>query len=111
MDRTKPADAEAAVRRNLNLSAPGHAVPAVCCRRRPGSPSNTHGSRSSEGRSEAMMNLQKVLMGVFAAGVVGGIALGASADSLTRGDVLPVVVGLGISLPIGWTGFGAVRRK
>lgn len=57
------------------------------------------------------MNAQKVLMGVFAVGVMGGIALGANADSLTRGEVLPVVLGIGISLPIGWTGLGVVRRK
>ncbi len=57
------------------------------------------------------MNLQKVLMGVFAIGVAGGVALGANADSLTRGDVLPVVLGIGISLPIGWTGLAVVRRK
>lgn len=47
----------------------------------------------------------------FALGLLGVLLVGAHVNTLTRGDVLPAVVAIGIALPIGWTGADFLRRR
>ena len=54
--------------------------------------------------------MSKLHMYVLVAGMIGGILLALSADSLTRSDVLAPVLAVGLTAPLGWAGMELVER-
>jgi hypothetical protein len=48
---------------------------------------------------------------VLLVGMIAGVVLASMSGTLSREDVLPPVIALGIALPLGWTGLGALRRR
>ena len=54
--------------------------------------------------------MSKLHMYVLVAGVISGILLALSADSLTRSDVITPVLAVGLTAPLGWAGMELVER-
>jgi hypothetical protein len=54
--------------------------------------------------------MSRVQMYVLVAGMIGGILLALSADSLTRSDVITPVLAVGLTAPLGWAGMELVER-
>lgn len=48
---------------------------------------------------------------ILAAGATIGAVCVANADVWTRGDVLPAVLAIGVTLPLGYTGIGLFRKR
>lgn len=54
---------------------------------------------------------RKALAGVFAVGLIAGVQIAAGTHTWTVGDVLPAVLSVGIALPAGGLGLGAIRKR
>ena len=54
-------------------------------------------------------------MGLRAIALLVGLSIGmlvvSMAGTWAREDVLPAVIAVGIALPLGWSGLGALRRR
>lgn len=57
------------------------------------------------------MSSRPVRIAVLVAGIAAGIALGPASEYVTRADVLPPVLAVGLALPAGWLGLDALRRR
>jgi hypothetical protein len=49
-------------------------------------------------------------MYVLVAGIVGGVILALSADTLTRSDLITPVLAIGLTAPLGWAGMELLGR-
>ncbi|MGD9893091.1 MAG: hypothetical protein AB7R89_26315 [Dehalococcoidia bacterium] len=47
---------------------------------------------------------------VLAAGIIGGVILALTADTLTRSDVITPVLAIGLTAPLGWVGMELLGR-
>jgi hypothetical protein len=58
-------------------------------------------------RNYSMSRFQTYVLG---AGIIGGVLLALSADTLTRSDVIAPVLAIGLTAPLGWAGMELLGR-